>query len=93
MRVDVAAVGATSFLVMLLLPLIDSIMALNQLRNLKERVERHGIRTEDAGNPETGRRDQYQLYHVIYASGEEAGVPGAENARKAREWAEADGAV
>ena len=93
MRVDVAAVGATSFLVMLLLPLIDSIMALKQLRNLKERVERHGVRTEDEGNPETGKRDQYQLHHVIYASGEEAGVPGVENARKARKWAETDGAV
>ena len=72
MRVDVAAMGATSFLVMLLLPLIDSIMASKQLRNLKQRIERHGIRTEDVGNPETGKRDQYQLHHVIYASGDVA---------------------
>jgi hypothetical protein len=93
MRVDVAAVGATSFLVILLLPLIDSIMAVKQLRNLKERVERHGLRMEDECNPETGKRDQYQLHHVIYASGEEAGVPGVEGARRARAWAETDGAV
>ena len=93
MRVDARAVGATRLLVTLLLPLIDSIMALRQLRNLKDRMERYGVRTEDEGNSETGQRDQYQLHHVIFASGEEAGVPGVENARKAREWAEADGAV
>ena len=93
MRVDARAVGTTSFLVMLLLPLIDSIMAIRQLRNLKDRAERYGIRTEDAENPETGKRDQYQLHHVIFASGEEAGVPGVENAERAREWAEADGVV
>jgi len=93
MRVDVAAAGATRILVVLLLPLIDAIMAMRQLRELKGRAERHGVRAENPENPESGKRDQYQLYHVIYASGEEAGVPGSENARKARKWAEADGTV
>jgi hypothetical protein len=72
---------------------IDSIMAVRQLRNLKQRSERYGARTEDPANPESGVRDQYQLYHVIYASGDEAGVPGTENAQQAREWAKADGVV
>ncbi|MDJ0838099.1 MAG: hypothetical protein QNK37_16405 [Acidobacteriota bacterium] len=93
MRVDVAAAGAMRFLVILLLPLIDSMMALRQLRNLRDLAERHGARGEDPENPETGKRDQYQLHHVIYASGEEAGVPGKENARKARDWAKAAGIV
>lgn len=93
MRVDGAAAGLTRGLVILMLPLIDSIMAVRQLRNLKEIVERHGRRSQDPESPETGERDQYQLHHVIYASGEEAGVPGSENAEESRRWAEADNVV
>ena len=68
-------------------------MALRQLRTLKDLIERYGLRTEDRQNPETGARDQYQLYQVIYASGDEAGVPGTENAQQSRSRAEADGVV
>jgi hypothetical protein len=93
MRVDIAALGAMGVSVMLLMPLIDSIMALKQLRNLRDQIERYGVRTEDPGNPETGNRGQFQFHHVIYASGEEAGVPGVEGARRSRSWAEKDGAV
>ena len=35
----------------------------------------------------------YQLHHVIYASGDEAGVPGTEHARQSRQRAETDGMV
>ncbi len=90
MRVDGAAAGAARWLVIVTLPLIDSIMALRQLRNVKDLAERHGHRSLDPENPETGERDQYQLYHVIYASGDEAGVPGSESAEQSRRWAEAD---
>lgn len=93
MRVDVAAAGPLRWLPILMVPLIDSIMAPRQLRNLKGLSERYGVRTEDPDEPETGARDQYQLFHVIYASGDEAGVPGTENARQARRWAEADGVI
>ncbi len=93
MRVDMAAAGATGRLVLLVVPLIDSIMALRQLRTLKDLTERYGVRTEDPQNPETGAPDQYQLYQVIYASGDEAGVPGTENAQQSRSRAEADGVV
>ncbi len=44
-----------------------------------------------AERAETGTRDQFQLHHVIYASGAEAGVPGKENARQARDAVRADG--
>ena len=76
-RVGTATIASTTaaaarFLVLLLLPLMDSVMAVRQLRTLKDRAERHGARTEDPDNSETGKRDQYQQYHVIYASGEEA---------------------
>jgi len=93
MRVDARAVGATRWLVVLLLPVIDSVMAVPQLRNLKDRVELHGVRVEEPDNSETGERDQYQANHAIYASGEEAGIPGREAARESRVSAEADGLV
>ena len=46
---------------------------------------------EALDNGETGARDQYQQFHVIHASGDEAGVPGTENATQARRWAITDG--
>lgn len=93
MRVDGAAAGATRWLVVLLLPLIDSVMAIRQLVSLKDRAERGEARVEEPERPETGERDQYQMNHVIYASGEEAGVPGREAARESRRSAEADGVL
>jgi len=93
MRVDGAASGPTRWLVIVTLPVIDSIMAMRQLRNLSDLAERHGQRSQDPAHPETGHRDQYQLHHVIFASGVEAGVPGIEHADESRKWAEADGLV
>lgn len=93
MRVDVAAAGALRWAPLLAIPLVDAIMAQRQFLNLKALVERHGARTTDPENPETGAPDQYQLFHVIYASGDEAGVAGVENARQARTWAAAAGVV
>ncbi len=91
MRVDLVALGVSSRLAAAALSLVDSIMAVRQLRRLRSRCERFGTRRSEPGNPETGARDQYQTFHVIYASGDEAGIPGVENARRAREWAIADG--
>ncbi|MHC4932982.1 MAG: hypothetical protein ACYTGV_12400 [Planctomycetota bacterium] len=73
--------------------LIDNIMARRQLKGIRERVERYGARGEDPECPETGARDQYQLYHAIYASGEEAGVPGKEDAPRWRRAAIEDGVI
>ncbi len=73
--------------------IIDSIMARRQLLGLKERVERYGDRRADPGDAETGARDQYQLYQVIYASGEAAGVPGKEQAARWRQAAIDDGVI
>lgn len=91
MRVDFTAAGPARWLVLLLFPAVDSVMAVRQLRNLQDLAVRYGDRTEDPENPETGERDQYQLHHVIFASGDEAGVPGIEGARQSRRVAEADG--
>ena len=91
MRVDLAAAGPLRWVPLLATPVIDAIMARRQMRRVKAHVETYGVQDTERDHPETGARDQYQLFHVIYASGDEAGVPGEENAQQARGWAEADG--
>jgi hypothetical protein len=81
-RMSADATGATARPALLVFMFIDSIMARRQLLGIKERVEAHGARTTDTEHPESGARDQYQLYEVIYASGERAGKPGKEVAEK-----------
>jgi hypothetical protein len=89
-RMSGDAKGWSSFLVLDVgFLLIDTIMARKQLLNIKAVVERHGSDQEPV-DPETGERDQYQLYATIYASGEEAGVPGKERAAEWRRAALAD---
>lgn len=72
---------------------VDGFMARRQLVGMVERAERFGARRRDPDHPETGARDQYQLYQAIYASGEEAGVPGKEGAAGSRRAAIADGVL
>jgi hypothetical protein len=62
--------------------LMDSVMARKQLLGIRERAERYAARVLDPTDPETGARDQYQLYEVVYASGETAGVPGTGHAAR-----------
>ena len=58
--------------------LIDSMMAIRQLKQLKRRIEAFGDRAEDPERPETGDRDQFQHYETIFVSGERAGTPGTQ---------------
>jgi len=73
--------------------IIDTIMARRQLVGIKERAERCGERRDDPARPENGARDQFQLYHAIYADGAEVGVPGKEDAPRWRRAAIEDGVV
>lgn len=73
--------------------IIDSIMARRQLLGIKRRVEHFGIRSEDPEHPETGARDQYQLYQAIYTTGQEVGVAGREDAKIWRRAAIEDGVI
>ena len=66
-------------------------MATRQLLGIRHRVEHHGAGSSDGPDPETGERDQYQLYEVLYASGGSAGVAGKELAGRWRQAAIADG--
>jgi hypothetical protein len=92
-RMSADATGPTARPALWFFMMIDSIMATRQLVGIKERVETHGARTADPEHPETGARDQYQLYEVIYASGERAGAPGKEAAEQWRQAAIADGLI
>ena len=71
-----AAAGLFSRPALWVFRFIDSVMARRQLLGIRARAEAYGARTSDPDMPETGIRDQYQEYEVIYASGDRAGVRG-----------------
>ncbi|MHC4164711.1 MAG: hypothetical protein ACYSUM_21545 [Planctomycetota bacterium] len=92
-RIQSDARGLLARLAIWLYRVIDTIMARRQMLGIKERAERYGTRREDPERPESGARDQFQLYHAIYASGEEVGIPGKEDAPKWRQAAIEDGVI
>ncbi len=92
-RVSGDVTGSCGRPIMFLFEVIDSIMARRQLLGLKERVEAYSTRSHDPDRPETGAHDEFQLYEVIYASGESAGVPGREKASQWRAAAIEDGVL
>lgn len=84
-RVSGGATGPIGALVLRGFEVVDSLMAVRQLRGIKARAEAFGARTTDPGAPETGDRAQYQEYEAVYASGERAGIPGQEKADRWRQ--------
>jgi len=82
------AVGPVAHITLLVFRVVDSIMARRQLRGIRDRVETGHANPRD---PETGARDQYQLYEVLYATGESAGVAGKEDGARCRQSAIEDG--
>jgi hypothetical protein len=92
-RMSGDAAGLTAKFALLVFQAIDSIMARSQLIGIRERVEHYGLRSLNPDEPETGAKDQYQLYEVIYATGERAGVPGKELAKRWRQTAIEDGMI
>ena len=91
-RMSADAEGRTARPALWVFRFIDSIMARCQLLSIQERVEAHRIRAFDPRHPEA-TRDQFQLYEVIYASGERAGRPGKELAERWRRAAVEAGLV
>jgi hypothetical protein len=89
-RVSGDAEGPVAPLVIRLFRVVDSIMAVRQLLGIRARVESPSPRSTDE---ETGSRDQYQLYQVIYAGGGGAGVLGREKAALWHRAAVEDGVV
>ena len=87
------AAGFTAKFALLVFQYVDSIMARKQLIGIRERVEHYGLRSKNPDEPETGATDQYQLYEVIYVTGERAGVSGKELAERWRQTAIEDGLI
>ncbi len=92
-RVSGDAAGAVGGLVVTGFKLADSIMVIRQLKGIKARAEALGTRQTDPNSPETGARDQFQLYETIWSSGARAGIAGREKAALWRLDAAAAGVV
>ncbi len=92
-RVQMEARGLVARPACWLVRILDGFMMRRQLAEIRQRAESHGDRRSDPERPETGARDQFQLYQAIYASGEEAGVRGKEGAAACRRQAIEDGVI
>jgi hypothetical protein len=92
-RMSADATGSVAHLALLIFRIIDTIMARRQLLGLAERIEQSDAEKTAARKDESGDRDQYQLYEVIFANGETAGVPGKEDAHRWRQAARNGGMI
>jgi len=90
-RMSADATGRLAGFALLVFRVIDSIMATRQLIGIRERVEHREAGHGAPRDPETGERDQYQAYEVLYAAGERAGIPGKDDAARWRQAAIEDG--
>ncbi|MHC4938879.1 MAG: SRPBCC family protein [Planctomycetota bacterium] len=86
-RMSADARGWSARLALLLFVLMDTIMARKQVLGIRERAEAESVFDE------TGARDQYQLYEVLYADGGAAGVRGREHSARWRRKALEDGVL
>lgn len=92
-RISADASGPSAPVALLVFRVIDSIMACRQLIGLRARVEYCEENRAALRDPETGDRDQYQLYEILYALGGSAGVPGKESGAHRRKVAIEDGVL
>lgn len=90
-RMSADATGLMARFALLLFKTVDSIMATRQLIGIHDRVECYENDPEIRQDAESGSRDQYQLYEVLYASGSSAGVAGQDSGAQWREAARTDG--
>ncbi|UCG87889.1 MAG: hypothetical protein JSW71_04920, partial [Gemmatimonadota bacterium] len=92
-RISADATGPMAHIFLLAFRPVDSIMACRQLIGLRDRVEYCEQGHASARDPETGSRDQYQLYEILYAGGDRAGVAGKEEGAQWRRAATRDGVL
>lgn len=90
-RMSADAAGPAAHIAMLVFRVVDSIMARRQLLGIRNRVEYCQAAHGNPRDLETGARDQYQFYQVLYATGESAGVAGKEDGARWRQSAIEDG--
>ena len=91
-RISADTTGPVAHITLLVFRVIDSIMVRAQLIGLRDRVE-YCEQDHAMIDPETGDGDQYQLYEILYASGDRAGVAGKEGGAKCRLSAIQDGVL
>jgi hypothetical protein len=89
-RMSADATGPMRSIALWVFRVVDSIMARRQLLGIRDRAEAHD---PGSSEQETGARDQYQLYEVIYATGDSAGVRGREQGGRWRQAALEDGII
>ena len=92
-RMSATATGIAGSVALFVFRVIDSVMAIRQLVGIRDRVEYCREHRSRARDPETGDRDQYQLYGVLYAEGGSGGVVGKEHAVRWRQSAIDDGVI
>jgi hypothetical protein len=90
-RMSADASGVTAPIALMVFRFVDSIMARRQLLGIRDRVKVGEEARATGRASETGTADQYQLYEVIYADGNSAGLEGKEHAARWRESAIEDG--
>ena len=90
-RMSADAAGVMAPIALMVFRFVDSIMAIRQLLGIRDRVEVGEEVHAISSASETGAGDQYQLYEVLYADGESAGLEGKEHAAKWLESAIVDG--
>jgi hypothetical protein len=92
-RMSADATGPTAGIALLVFRAIDSVMARRQLIGVRDRAEYWEGDQPGLRDPETGDRDQYQLYEILYAGGDAAGVPGKEQGAVWRQASIRDGVL
>lgn len=92
-RISAGTSGPIAHISLLAFRAIDSIMARRQLIGIRDRVEYCEQGNASVRDPETGDRDQYQYYEILYAEGDHAGVAGKEEGAKWRQSAVRDGVL
>ena len=86
-RMSADAEGGIPSLALWVFQFIDGVMARRQILGIRERAELSGQVVSIRRREESGERDQYQHYEVVYASGHRAGTPGVEHADRWRQAA------
>jgi len=93
-RMSADATGMSAGLALFVFRVVDSIMATRQLIGIRDRVESFKVTSAQLPkDPESRSRDQFQVYEVLYAGGETAGVAGKEDGGRWRRSAIEDGVL
>jgi hypothetical protein len=93
-RMSADATGISADLAICVFRVVDSVMATRQLIGIRDRVEScEATPPLPPIDPESGARDQFQVYEVIYAGGEAAGILGKEDGARWRCAAIEDGVL